>query len=298
MIMSEFPIQKIEKEDIRAPHLEAGESAIVFQRHEKYDRTWDADSAGSIFVEHAEPAYKRDVEFFKELLKQDGPGSGETMVLFISSDTQYAGKGYRSMETAQLAQDAATEVMTSMGINPKERIININPRFNTKGFEATGQSIRPDKKIREPQIFDTPEYLDHLRATYGGDSGPGAGLIPEAWAAHEMDAEKEVREKLGAEGVHDMVDRTKRSIEVVDRYAKVFHKLNPEKKLVVWMASHYDTLSPLVKEAEGMGFDEYLPVDYGAGVIIELGHGEATTIKSQEAQVALNLGKVAAGPKS
>jgi hypothetical protein len=286
-------IQKIEKIDIQAPLLQAGESAIVFQRHERYNRDRNAVDSGSLAPEHADAAYRRDVEFFDDLLSHDSPESGETMVLFVSSDTQYAGRGYRSMETAQLAQRAAAEVMTSRGIDPIERIINFNPDFKTDSFVPTGQSIRPDKKIREPQIFDTPGYVDHLRNKYGGEDGPGAGISPKAWAMHEMDAEKEMREQHGAEGVHEMLGRTKQSLALVERYAKMFHANNPNKKLVVWMASHYDTLSPLVKDAQGMSFEEYVPVDYGAGVVIELGKDDQPMLAAQGQRIALDLGQKA-----
>lgn len=286
-------IQKIEKIDIQAPRLEAGESAIVFQRHERYNRDRNAADAGSLAPEHADAAYQRDVEFFQDVLGQDSPESGETMVLFVSSDTQYAGKGRRSMETAQLAQDAASEVMTSLGINPSERIINLNPDFKTDNFTPTGQAIRPDKKIREPQIFDTPGYVDYLRDKYGGEDGPGAGISPKAWAMHEMDAERKVREQHGAEGVHEMLGRTKQSLALVERYASIFHANNPNKKLVVWMASHYDTLSPLVKDAQGMSFEEYVPVDYGAGVVIELSKDAEPVMTAQQQRVTLDLGEKA-----
>lgn len=286
--MTELQIPRIEKEDIQAPHLNPGESAIVFQRHERYDRNRDADTAGSLFEEAAEAVYDRDTAFFREALSHED--EGETMVLFISSDTQYAGKGRRSMETAQLAQDAAAAVMTELGINPTEQIINFNPDFATDSFDETAQSIRPDKKIREPQIFDVSEYVDHLRTAYGKEDGPGNGISPKAWAMHEMDAEKEVREAMGAEGVHDMLARTKKSLSIVERYASIFHANNPDKKLIIWMASHYDTLSPLVKDATGAGFDEYVPVDYGAGVVIELKNGEAPTLTTRKEKVALELG--------
>jgi hypothetical protein len=290
--MSELQIQKIEKADIKTPHLQDGESAIVFQRHERYQRDRTADNTGSLITEHAEAAYLRDVNFFEELFAQDADGS-ETMLLFTSSDTQYADGGYRSIETAQLAQDAAIEVLDELGIEPYSRIINLNASFNTNGFDTTNQSIRPDAKIREPQIFDTPDYIDMLREKYGEEDGPGTGISPKAWAMHEMDAEKEAREGFGAEGVYDMLDRAKKSVKIMDRYSKVFHANNPNKKLLIWTASHYDTISPLVKDATKAGFDEYVPVDYGAGVIIELSKDEEPVLHAQGQKVKLDLASTA-----
>lgn len=280
--MSELQIPKIEKTDIRVPRLETGTSAIIFQRHGKYDRDNISETAGSLLAEDAQATFERDITFFDGLLADD-TDDNETMILFTSSDTQYAGKGYRSMETAQLAENAAIEVMNRLGIDPSKRIINLNTDFKTNPFEATGQSIRPDKKIREPQIFDNLDYVNFLKDKYGG-------LNPQAWSAHEMDAEKEKREEFGAESVYDMLDRTKQSIAIMERYARVFHANNPNKKLVIWTASHYDTISPLVKDATGTSFDKYLPVDYGAGVVIELGKDSAPTLNAQGQKVKLQLG--------
>jgi len=283
--MSEIKIDKIEKSDIIAPQLEVGASVIVFQRHEQYERNSQADNAGSIIPDVIENAKQRDKDFFFEVLARDSIDS-ETMVLFVSSDTQYAGNGYRSMETAQVAQDAAVEAMSELGINPAERILNFNPAFKTNNFEATGQSVRPDKNIREPQIFESMDYVSYLKEKYGG-------LTPEAWAAHEMDAEKEKREEFGAESVFEMLERTKKSIKIMERYSRVFHANNPNKKLIIWATSHYDTISPLVKDATDTGFDTFVPVDYGAGVVIELGKDSEPTLSAQGQKVALKLGRKA-----
>lgn len=286
--MSEKQIQKIEKEDVKVPSLEDGTSAIIFQRHERYDRDTKSETAGSLFPDDAQKAFDRDSLFFHDLIAQDTEGS-ETMVLFISSDTQYADKGYRSLETAQIAENAAITAMEAAGVDPTKRIINLNSAFNTDGFEPTGQSIRPDKNIREPQIFDNLDYVDFLKEKYGDKDG----LTPKAWGAHEMDAEKEKREELGAEGVYDILDRTKKSIAIMERYARVFHANNPNKKLLIWVASHYDTISPLVKDATGTRFDEYVPVDYGAGVVIELSKDSEPTLNAQGQRIKLNIGKSA-----
>ena len=285
--MSETKIEKIEKKDIHAPRLDVGSSAIVFQRHEKYERNPESDIAGSLIPEVVDEAKARDKAFFNEVLA-DKDGS-DTMVLFVSSDTQYANNGYRSMETAQIAQDAAIEAMEELGIDPSVNIVNFNPDFKTDGFDATNQSIRPDRNIREPQIFESMDYVNYLKSKYGSDDA----LSPKAWSIHEMDGEKEKREEFGAESVYDMANRTKKSLSVLERYSKVFHANNPDKKLIIWAASHYDTISPFVKQATETSFDQYVPVAYGAGIVIELKEGHEPTFEAQGKRVAVHLGSVA-----
>ncbi len=289
-------IKKIKKEDIRPPEIEPGGTAIIFHRHEKYERDRAAENTGSLLPEAAEAARKRYDQFFEDELGMEG--DAETVVLFVSSDTQYNGGGRRSLETAQLAQDAAIEVMQTRGIDPQERIINLNPRFTTRGFKPTKQSIRPIKKIREPQIFDKPEYVKYLQDKYGSAVGEakGNGLSPKAWAAHEEDAEKEVREAMGAEGVRDIVVRTKDTLKVLERYARAFHETNPGKRLIIFASSHYDTTSPLVKDATGTDIREYVPVDYGGGVVIDIPpESNEMHLSAQGQRVKLDLGRRSVG---
>ena len=46
------------------------------------------------------------------------------------------------------------------------------------------------------------------------------------------------------------------SLRVLERYARLFHAKNPDKKLVIWAASHYDTISPLANEKNIHGYSE------------------------------------------
>lgn len=304
--MSEKLISKIEKEDIKAPQIEAGGTAIVFQRHERYNRDRSAEDAGSIDPESSDDTIRQDRQFFEDLLVQEAADGVETMVLFVSSDTQYAGKGRRSLETGQLAQDAARSVFEEAGIDANERVLNFHPNFKTSRFEETGQDIRPVRGIVEPKIFDeNPDFVKELGKKFNPEElqaeiesqRSDVQLSPEAFGAYEADLPEvvEMRERHGAEGVHDILDRTKTSLKVLERYSRVFHANNPNKRLVIWATSHYDTISPLVKDATDTEFSEYVPVDYGGGVVINVppkGEGQ-TTLEAQGAQVPLILGKEA-----
>lgn len=267
--------EKITLEDIITPNLKVGETSIVFQRHGVYNRDISADTAGSITPESSAEMHDHDRKFFDDLLKQDG-----VHVLFVSSDTQYGGKGHRSLETAQVAQDAAIEAMLDADIDPKERIINLNPAYMTARHDETDQDIRPIAGIREPQIFNPADvsYLEHLQKNHGyADEAAKVGLAPKAWAMHEMDAEPEARLKTGAEGQEELIARTEKSLSLLERYARIWHANNPGKRLVIWTASHYDTVNPLVKKVDGTLRNEdgslsdaYQPVDYGGGVLINI----------------------------
>lgn len=61
---------------------------------------------------------------------------------------------------------------------------------------------------------------------------------------HEMDADKEIREELGAEGVYDVVNRTKKSLAIMERYAKIFHANNPFECWIYFLLSSSKKLLP------------------------------------------------------
>ncbi|HEU5005080.1 MAG TPA: hypothetical protein VFT49_03275 [Candidatus Saccharimonadales bacterium] len=315
--MSELTIPSIEKEDISPPKIEAGGTAIVLQRHEKYDRDRSSERSGSVFEDAAEAAKERALAFFKELLSNEDPNS-PTYVFFGSSDTQYNNKGRRSLETAELAQQACIEVMESLGINPAERILNLNTNHSLKKFDSNQQgqdlNIRPIIKLREPNIFGDHDnhrlggidkeaaaksgdrrYFDYMIQKHGSEGDEA--WTPEVWAIHEKDGEEEKRRELGAEGVYDILDRTKRALAGLARYSEAFHDKNPEAKLLLWVTSHYDTISPLVKDAQGISLkgDEYLKVDYGGGVVINLPKGGETVLEARSQKVPLAIGRVAVG---
>lgn len=285
--MTEKQTYAIEKEDIKVPNLLKGESAIVFQRHGKYERDKTNPNTGSITEDAVDDLSASGKAFFNQLLSGEQTPE-DVMVFFVSSDTKY-GNGYRSMETAQIAEDAAIEAFRAVGLDPSKQILNLNPDFKTNAFSQTGQDIRPDAKIHEPEFLDNKGYVQFLKDKYSD----GEVLTPKTWAMHEMDADKDVREEYGAEGVHDIVDRTKKSLAIMERYARIFHANNPGKKLIIWAASHYDTLSPLVKDATGTDFGDYLPVDYGAGITIELKNAETPSFEVAGERVTLSLATVA-----
>lgn len=301
VLMSEALIQKVEKEDIIIPELAVGETSIVFQRHGKYNRDRDSETAGSITDESANELYDYDKDLFDKLFTQDN-----VYVLFTSSDTQYANNGFRSLETAEVAQLAAKESLEQAGLDPTERIINFNPNFAIARHDETDQDIRPLAGIREPQIFNPRDaaYIRHLQEKYGyGDEEAKTGISPKGWAFHEFDGEREVRETTDAESEDELIKRTKKTLAVLERYARVWHASNPDKRLVIWAASHYDTISPLVRDADEVLRDEngnltdaYQPVDYGGGVVINIpaSFEDDITLARRASEKVLKLGQEAA----
>lgn len=277
---SELPT-KIEKTDIHPGGIAAGETEIILQRHGAYIRDKEDPRAGSLSEESALTEKTAATAYFEAFLGQVPEAERDAVdVLVVSSDTQYAGNGRRSIETAELAQQAAAEVFEAQGIS-QDHVINSAGRLRGEG------GPRPMPKLREPNMLkDSPDFLDFLLEKYGDEGRPGLDF----WVAFEEDKEKATREKMGAEGPGDIADRTAFSVRALARYAEAYHKANPGRRLIIWAATHYDTISPYVKrEAFGVSNDEQLLVDYGGGITIDIDKdGVAKTeIAGKEYPIAL-----------
>ena len=255
------------KEDIK-PKPGAPESTqIILQRHGAYERNRDSENVGSLPPESAQAEYEAALKYFESYLAALNEEERQNVeIIVVSSDTQYFEGGRRSLETASLAQRAAEEVLKKYGI-PTENIIN-----NTGRLSGDGQP-RTMPKLREPNFLnESPDFLDFMLEKYGD-------VNLDFWLAFEEDRHKDVREQMGAEGPDDIADRTAFTIRVLARYAEAFHKANPGKRLIIWGATHYDTISPFVKRDV---FDEpkekQLLVSYGGGFTIDIDpEGNAST---------------------
>lgn len=68
------------------------------------------------------------------------------------------------------------------------------------------------------------------------------------WIDFEEDLSKQKREQFGSEGPDEIVQRGIHYINILERYAEFFHMKYPNSKLIIWNGTHYDLISPLVKQ--------------------------------------------------
>lgn len=279
-IDAEFP-KKIEKTDIQAHPIGPDETEIVAQRHGDYVRDRTDTRVGSLTRDAQVEVRETAENYFRSLLEQIPANERDTVdVLFVTSDTQYFEGGRRSLETGTIAQEAAQQIFEEYGISPQ----NIhNTKGVLKGMEDRS-GPRPMAGLREPQFLDNqPDFANELLQKYSKTEGPDGEkkLDINFWIAFETDVESELREQYGAEGPDDIANRTAHSINVLGRYAQIYHKLNPGRRLIVWASTHYDTISPYVRRdvlQQDNYKDEALGVALGGGVTIDIDSaGNATT---------------------
>lgn len=263
---------KIENKDILSerPVPEDG-TRIIVQRHGKYDRDRNSESSGKLTHEGEEKTKQESRERVKNILdKIPEDERSKVMFLILGSDTTYNGKGARSMETAQIILDQIKEELKERGLN-ETQILNVVQEYR----KAKEGGVRPVPLAREPlMIENSSEFLQFLKEKYGD-------MNFDFWFAFETDADREKRLEMGAEGVEDLADRLNKFLLVLNRYSSFFHKKHPDKRLVVWTASHYDLISPWSRKfILGQKVEDFpMPVDYGAGVSIDTNKdGESSTM--------------------
>lgn len=268
----------ITREDLQPMYIRPGETEIVLQRHGRYERSSESPNVGSLTPEAQQSEMSEAVSFFRKQLVDIAPQDRDKVdILVVGSDTSYKGGGKRSTETGNIVLEAARQVLAECGLS-EHQIINIRDENILRGNNG---EIRPTPLIREPKLFDgspkSEEFRQYLEEKYGGNTE--YGVESKFFIAFEGDWEKEKRLELGVEGPEEMADRMQREVNVLARYSRLYHKANPGRRLILWAATHYDTISPFVKlKVIGQGLEDYLGVDYGAGVAIKLDKsGEGVT---------------------
>lgn len=249
--------EKITKNDLIIPLPEPNGTAIVVQRHENYHREPDNPHVGSLKPEAREQAYAQAESTIRQLIEQlpeDERLKFDFMI--FASPTSYLGGGKRATETAQQVLAVIRGLVDEYHLS-QDQVLNNQQRLPWDGGPI------PSKKLVEPKMFEqSPEFVDFLRQTYGNGE-----MSQAAWQAYEEDF-PEVRERrleLGVEGASDMGNRLAHFLSAIKRYADKYHTAHPGKRLLIWIDSHYDTISPFLREHVFNGRTDYLPVGYGAG---------------------------------
>ncbi len=260
----------IRNADVRSEVPAVGGTVIVIQRHEKYIRSEGDPMAGHLENKAALKAKEQAIKVFGEIMQRIPEGEKDKVdVLVAASDTKLD-TGQRCMETAQQTIEGIKTILTENKLK-EDQLLNTH-----EGRFRGGNGPRPTPTIREPKMFsDSPGFVKFLEGKYGTGQP--------FWKAFEEDTEQGVRKAMEAEGPWELAERLNRFINALAEYSSLYHKENPGKRLVVWVVTHYDTISPYVKRyLANVGKDKYIPVDYGAGFSINVQPDGVATSKIGE----------------
>jgi len=238
---------------------EVGGTQIIIQRHCDYDRKYSGIGSGLV-EESAKEQEGIWRAYAKQIKKLPPEEQKKIKILFVASPTAGAGGLQRSVETTKIAR----QVLEAEGINPNQ-IINNDFKQNESGVLSYNNWTQPKMFGEKGATEADLKYFEFLKKAtdYNGD-------MRKIFAAFEDDIYKDVREQLGAEGPKEIVERMQDSISAFQRFSKNFHEDNPNHRLLIIGASHYDTLSPMAKWLADMPIDKFLGVNYCAGISVNI----------------------------
>lgn len=239
-------IKSIDSTSIK-PLANVEETQIILQRHCNYNKEYGG------LVEESKNNQEIIVESFLTLLKNID-NVENTYFLFTASPAMIASNDFqRCIATTDIALAKVTEYFNKIGF--VNNVINVNSNLNYQ------DKVKKTSNLSEPKMFtDDTGYLEFLKNLSGG-------LNQDFWINFEEDIYKEERENMQAEGPDEIVARAERYIEILQRYASYFHLQHPNSRLIIWCGTHYDLISPFVKQdIFNLPKDSYLPVDNCGGI--------------------------------
>lgn len=273
-------MERINSQSIEAGPISSGGTRILLQRHQEFFREKENEHVGHLTPDGKETGEKEAEQRIKNLIEQVPETERDNLFfLILASDTTYENGGARSMETADIIAKKIREILIQNSIS-EENLLNISREY--RGSE--NGAPKPVPSLREPLMFEeSPAFVKFLKEKYPE--------LKDFWIAFETEVEKETREKMGAEGPEEMADRIEKYLKVLKRYSALFHKEKPDSRLIIWCVSHYDTISPWTKKyvLDQSIPENHLPVDYGAGLAIDLDNEGNASVNTEGKKFKLEL---------
>lgn len=231
------------------PLIGFNETQLVFQRHCAYDK-----ESGGLISESVDEQVKIMQSFIHELKKMSINDLKNTYFLFTASNTISGNQFKRCVLTTSIAMDMVKQFFSENHI-PTSHIMNLNECSNYQG------NVHESRQLVEPKMFtDSSGYLEYLKEKHGG-------MNASFWIDFEEDLSKEKREQLHSEGPDQIVERAIQYVEVLKHYSRVFHSRFPNSRLFIWCGTHYDLISPFVKQCVlGVNKSSAVFVDYCGGL--------------------------------
>ncbi|OGE31667.1 hypothetical protein A2631_00780 [Candidatus Daviesbacteria bacterium RIFCSPHIGHO2_01_FULL_44_29] len=280
---SQPKVERVTITDLRPVTPERGGSVLVLQRNakDKDNRKLPKDSPdfGKLDAGEPEATQAQSKEFFDQIFAELTPEERSTVdILIVGADTTLNMPDGRTSPHKR-GFDTAEHVLTGVQDAMKEFSVAQAQLLNKLGkpIELTSGRLK-DLKMME----DSPEFVQFLVNKYGSGQ--------EFWNAYESDVEKETRTRMKAEGPVEIADRVGQYMGTLDNAMKLYHQSHPGRRAIVWAVSHYDSISPFLKQkVTGQPLEDYLPVDNRGGVVFNIKpSGESSTqVQGQSYQVNL-----------
>jgi hypothetical protein len=145
--------------------------------------------------------------------------------------------------------------------------IKIEGALTTNRGKTVATNLLNDLELMHPITEEKAEankkYLEFLKNKYGTGR--------ELWVAFEEDAEKEMRQSVGADGPDDIANDMNNVLRICSRIAETHQEKNPDKRVIVFAIGFYDNLSPWIKKylLKADPAKKFVPIEKGSGLVIK-----------------------------
>jgi hypothetical protein len=260
-------IYGITEADLRVVVPEIDGTTLVLQRNAKDERIIGAENYGALTPEAAEQAKEQAKQYFLNLFsKLSDEEKKQVEILVVASDAtlvtpeEINSSHKRASETAEMVMSGIREAMREAGVEERQ-LLNESDEF------AEFAEVKGPIEFRQLEalkmLSESPEFVEHLKQKYG--------TVKEFWIEFEKDTDKDVRQEMGAEGVHGIAERMRDFLGLLMEGAKERHQQETGKRLIIWAVSHYDAISPFVKtKILNRPATDYLPINGAAGLTLDI----------------------------
>ncbi|MEK7621126.1 MAG: hypothetical protein AAB395_02105 [Patescibacteria group bacterium] len=262
----EPPGEKVTIDDLQLEVPKPGETVVVLQRNAKDNRDPSSElEIGTLIPEAAEHVKVQTKESLDNILSSLSSEERKKIdFLVVAANTKLdTPLGEEIKSEHKRAVETAVQVLAGIKKSMNEFELSDSQLLNKTDEPIELSSGRMNDLH---MLKDSPEFVEFLKNKYGTGH--------EFWKAYEDDSERKTREAMGAEGPDDIAKRVGEYMGVLANAMEQYHKQHPDRRVIVWVESHYDAISPFIKHAAGMDNTDYLSVDNGAGVVVKLGKVE------------------------
>jgi hypothetical protein len=267
-ILEEERIQ-IKKEDLKVPeNFDKGESLIIPMINIKDIRDEKDGEIGALYPQQVLDFQIRIKSFIDEIYEKIPEGerqNADVIVLAGENDLTTPVDEFRSAH--QRAVETGKAVISVVTKSMEERGIKIEGALTTNRGKTVATNLLNDLELMHPITEEKAEankkYLEFLKNKYGTGR--------ELWVAFEEDAEKEMRQSVGADGPDDIANDMNNVLRICSRIAETHQEKNPDKRVIVFAIGFYDNLSPWIKKylLKADPAKKFVPIEKGSGLVIK-----------------------------
>ncbi|MBS3112961.1 hypothetical protein J4418_02690 [Candidatus Woesearchaeota archaeon] len=272
------PLFQIEINDMIPLKLGVGETLIILERNTEDCREDSANEFGNLTAKGKATAAAIGVSFFNTMFMQLGDEKSTLDIRMVASSAILATAEGVSLPDKRRAVDTAKYVIQGLKEAMNDNAVD-HKQFLNNTFFRRWKPIE-SAELKDLLMFEqSPDFVKWMKGKYGykyGGANQSAGA--KFWMNYELESEKKIAEQRGVEMQNQVADRIYKAVLTEARWAALYHEKKPDRRLIIWMVSHYDSIAPFFKKF-------VLDIEPSTA-LVKMVHGSGITILSQKAKAS------------